>query len=247
MTLETLVTELKAAFGGALRTVLVYGPAAAGEAVRRADLHVLVVVDDLSLARLEDAGAQLVAWSEAGYPPPLVLTMAEWRSSGDVFPMEYAELLEQHRVLHGALPLEGIAVDPEELRLAVEREAMGTLLQLRRGVLATGTDAARRAELLGASFGRVLGLFRGALRAHGLRPGADPGEVVAEAAFRARLDAALFDRVLAHWRGDASIPGAEVEPVLEGYLEGIARLVAHLDQLSPAARAGAPRAAGAVR
>jgi hypothetical protein len=42
-------------------------------------------------------------------------------------------------------------VNPAELRLAVERDAMGKLLQLRRAVLATGADPARRAELLAAS------------------------------------------------------------------------------------------------
>lgn len=239
MTLDMLVKELRAAFGGALRTVVVYGPAATGEAVRRADLNVLVVVDDLPLARLEDAGAHMLAWSDAGYPPPLILTTAEWRSSGDVFPMEYAELLEQHQVLHGTLPRDGISVDPEELRLAVEREAMGTLLQLRRAVLATGTSVPRHAELLGASFGRVLGLLRGALRAEGVQPAGDPALVVREAASRAGLDGPLLAQVLEHWRGKTVIPDTQVETVLDGYLAGIAQLVAHLDQL-PAARAAGP-------
>src|SRR5258707_8543144 len=29
-------------------------------------------------------------------------TVDEWRHSADVFPMEYADILERHRVLHGA-------------------------------------------------------------------------------------------------------------------------------------------------
>ncbi|HEY0971912.1 MAG TPA: hypothetical protein VGE02_13160 [Gemmatimonadales bacterium] len=237
MKLEDLVRELRTAFGATLRTVVVYGPAASGEAVRRADLHVLVVVDELPLARLEDAGAQVVAWSDAGFPPPLILTNAEWRSSADVFPMEYAELLEHHRVLHGELPREGVQVDPEELRLAVEREAMGTLLQLRRAVLASGSDVKRRAELLGASFGSVLALLRGALRAQGVRPSMDPGEIVSEAAFRAGLEAAPLHRVLGHWRGTEQVTETEVDDVLDGYMSDIAVLVAHLDRLVPV-RAG---------
>jgi hypothetical protein len=241
MKLDDLVRELRAAFEGTLRTVVVYGPAAAGEAVRRADLHVLVVVDELPLARLEEAGGHVVAWSEAGFPPPLILTLAEWRSSADVFPMEYAELLEHHRVLHGELPRDGIEVDPGELRLAVEREAMGTLLQLRRAVLAAGADVRRRGELLGASFGRVLALLRGALRAQGVRPSSDPAAVLSEATFRAGLDAAPLERALGQWRGDAPVPEAEVDAVLDGYLADVAALVAHLDRLVPlrAGEAGA--------
>jgi hypothetical protein len=163
-----------------------------------------------------------------------VLTAAEWRSSADVFPVEYADILSRHRVLHGALPTEGLTVATADLRLAVEREAVGALLQVRRGVLAAGADPARRADMLAASVGPLVTLFRGALRVHGLQPPTDATDVCRELGFRAGVDPAPFLRVLAHRRGTAKLAGAAVHEVLAGYLAGLERLVAHLDQVQPA-------------
>ena len=234
MTLDTLVRELRDVFGATLRTVVLYGAAAGDEPVARSELHTLVVVDELPLARLEQGGAHMEAWVRAGHPPPLVLTLAEWRSSADVFPMEYTDILSRHRALHGALPAEGVAVDPDDLRLAVERDAVGALLQLRRGVLAAGSEPARRADLLAASFGALQTIFRGALRVHGLQPPSDAADVCRELSFRAGVDAAPFLRVLAHRRGGSPMSATEVHDVLAGYLAGVERLVAHLDQVRPA-------------
>lgn len=237
MTLDVLLKELRLVFGDALHTVLLYGSAATGQEIeRRSDYNVLLIVRALPLERLEDGGAHIEAWVRAGNPPPLVLTLEEWRSSADVFPMEYADILEQHRLLHGTLPTEGIRVDTGELRLAAEREAMGKLLQLRRGVLAAGGDAGRRAELLAASLSTFLAIFRGALRVHGVRPSTDPAEVCREMGRLGGLDAAPFLRVLEHKRGRARIPDDQVHDVLGGYLAGVERLVAHLDQVVPVAR-----------
>lgn len=237
MTLDDLVKELRAVFGTGLRAVVVYGPAATGtEAIARHELHTLVLVDALPLDHLEEGGAHIDAWVRAGHPPPLVLTGTEWQASADIFPEEYAEILEAHRVLHGALPTDGMQVKPAELRLAVERDAMGKLLQVRRAVLAAGADSGRRVELLAASFGAVLEAFRGTLRVHGARPPADAGETVRDVAARAGLDAAPFLRVQDHRRGERKILAGEAHDVLAGYLDGLERLVRHLDAVQPAAR-----------
>ena len=117
----------------ALRAVVLYGSAAGGErATPQSDENVLVVVDALGMAQLRAVAATARAWAEAGHAPPLTLTTAEWRSSADVFPMEYSDVLDYHRTLVGALPMEGLAVDPGDLRTQVEQQVLGKLLQLRQ-------------------------------------------------------------------------------------------------------------------
>jgi predicted nucleotidyltransferase len=92
MTLEQLVTQLRAAYGDELRAVVLYGSAAAGEHIpKRSDYNVLVIVESLGLDRLRAAAAVARAWGESGNPPPLTLTVNEWRGSADIFPMEYAD------------------------------------------------------------------------------------------------------------------------------------------------------------
>src|SRR6476469_4998356 len=118
MTLDELVSQLKKAFGDGLQAVVLYGSAAAGEHIpKRSDYNVLVIVRELGLPELEREAAIARAWAEAGNPPPLTLTASEWRGSSDIFPMEYADVLERHRVLYGSPPFNGVTVNPHDLRL----------------------------------------------------------------------------------------------------------------------------------
>jgi hypothetical protein len=232
MTLDDLVTQLRTAFGDALRAVVLYGSAAAGEHIaKRSDHNVLVIVDVLDLQGLERAAAIARAWSETGNPPPLTLTTAEWRGSSDVFPMEYADILHRHRVLYGTPPFEGVRVDPRDLRLQLEHEAMGKLLQLRRGVLAAGGDRKRQVVLLADSLSTFMVLFRALLRYEGEEPPTDYEQLTKRVAERSGIAAEPFARVVRHVRGSEKLTEQDVPSVLAGYLAGAGRLVEHIDRL----------------
>ena len=235
MTLDNLVTQLRAAYGTGLQSVVLYGSAAAGEHIpKRSDYNVLVIVTSLAPDTLRAASAVSRAWSDAGNPAPLTLTAAEWRGSADIFPMEYADILARHRVLHGASPFDGIRVDPRDLRLHLEQEAMGKLLRLRQGVLASGGDHARQIELLGASLTAIMIIFRALVRLHGTEPPTDNTALSEAAARLAGFDAAPFVRVVRHVRGEAKIGTQEAEAILAGYLRGVEQLVSHLDRYAAA-------------
>src|SRR5438309_1718572 len=145
MTLDELVSQLKLAYGASLRSVVLYGSAVAGEHIAtESDYNVLVVADRISLDDLTKASAVAVAWGRDGNPPPMTFTSAEWKSSSDIFPMEYADILERNRVLFGDPPFAGISVSRADLRLQVEHQATGKLLQLRQGIMAAGNDAKKQ-------------------------------------------------------------------------------------------------------
>ena len=239
MTLDELVSQLRSAYGEALRTVALYGSAAAGEHIpKRSDYNVLVIADRLGATELRAEAAVARAWGEAGNPPPLTLTMEEWRSSSDIFPMEYADILERHRVLHGALLTDGVAVQREYLRLHVEREAMGKLIQFRQGLLAAGNDGKRQVALLEASLSTMMVIFRGVMRLTGESPSTDYSELARGVGSRAQFDAAPFVREVRHVRGEEALPPREAEGVITGYLSGLERLVAFVDRLATARGGG---------
>ncbi len=236
MTLEDLTAQLQRAHGDELTAVVLYGSAARGEHVKAtSDLNVLVIVRSLTQATLRASAAATAAWGKAGNPPPLILTDAEWRSSHDVFAMEYADIHAVHRVLAGTLP-EGPAVDRAHLRHQLEFEAMGKLLQFRRGILACNGDAKLELELLTAMKGTSLVLCRTLLRAHGREVPTDSSAVVREAAALADLDAAPFLEVVAHAHGTVKIPVARADEVLEAYHAGLQQFVAHVDALAKPGR-----------
>ena len=231
MTLDELVSQLRAAYGTALNAVVLYGSAAAGEHfAKRSDYNVLVIVDALDAGKLTAASAASRAWAEAGNPAPLTLTTSEWRSSADIFPMEYADILERHKVLFGNPPFDGLRVDLKDLRLQLEQEAMGKLIKLRQGVLASGNEGKRQVELLAASFSSIMVVFRALLRLHHEVPAKDNIAIAEAVARKAGFDAAPFASVIRHMRGEAELKGDSVAPVLDGYLRGMEKLVAYLDQ-----------------
>ncbi|HEX4683440.1 MAG TPA: nucleotidyltransferase domain-containing protein [Gemmatimonadaceae bacterium] len=235
MTLDELVTQLRAAYGTGLRSVVLYGSAAGGEHIaKRSDYNVLVIVDALDPGRLAAASATSRAWAEARNPAPLTMTLSEWRGSSDIFPMEYADILERHKVLFGDAPFDGIRVERSDLRLQLEQEAMGKLLKLRQGVLAAGNDGQRQLELLAASASAIMIIFRSVVRLHGGVAPTDNVALVGDVAGRAGFDAEPFARVVRHVRGEATLKPADVAPVLAGYLRGMEQLVAYLDRYGAA-------------
>jgi predicted nucleotidyltransferase len=232
MTLDELVTQVRAAYGARLSSVVLYGSAAGGDHIpSRSDYNVLVLLDSLDNSQsFVAASAVARAWREAGNPPPMTMTLEEWRRSSDIFPMEYADILERNRVLHGAPPFEGISVDRADLRLQLEQQVMGKLLQLRQGALLAGSEGKRQSELVAASLSTMMVLFRAVLRLHGETASGDNAKTAARVGELAGFDPAPFLRAVRHVHGAEKLSSDQAGQVLSGYLGAIERLSRYLDQ-----------------
>lgn len=232
-----LVGAVQSLYGDGLRVILRFGSAVAGEVLPgQTDTNLLIIVDEVSLSALLTKAEPVQKWVAAGNPAPLLLTLAEWRSSADIFAMEYADILHRHEVLLGTLPLEGVSVSTHDLRLHVEREAMGKLLQLRRAVMAVGADQKLQLRMLLNGLSTLMVIFRAVVRVTGARPPQDYVALSQAVATLAGFDAVPFERLVQHARHAVQIPLPDVTPVLTGVLDAMGRLVAFLD----GARGSAP-------
>jgi predicted nucleotidyltransferase len=231
MKLDELVRQLQLAYADALRSVVLFGSAVAGEhRPNKSDYNVLVIVDGLPLDRLRAVAAVSKAWAEDGNPPPMTFTAREWRSSADIFPMEYADILERHRVLYGTLPVDGLRVNPADLRLQVEHQTMGKLLQLRQAIMGAGGDTALQLEVLEKSLSTLMEIFRGIVRMHGQVPSQDYEALTVSVAERAGFSPEPFVRVIRHARGTEKLARENASKILGEYLAAMERLVAYLDE-----------------
>lgn len=231
MKLDELVRQLQLAYADALRSVVLFGSAVAGEhRPNKSDYNVLVVVDALPLERLRAVAAVSKAWAEDGNPPPMTFTTREWKGSADIFPMEYADILERHRVLYGTLPVDGVSVKPGDLRLQVEHQTMGKLLQLRQAIMGAGGDTALQLEVLEKSLSTLMVIFRGIVRLHGQVPSQDYEALTLSVAERAGFAPEPFLRVIRHARGTEKLPRDNASVILEEYLAAMERLVRYLDE-----------------
>jgi hypothetical protein len=231
MKLDELVRQLQLAYADALRSVVLFGSAVAGEhRPNKSDYNVLVIVDGLPLDRLRAVSAVSKAWAEDGNPPPMTFTTREWKSSADIFPMEYADILERHRVLYGTLPVDGVSVKPADLRLQVEHQTMGKLLQLRQAIMGAGGDSALQLDVLEKSLSTLMVIFRGVVRLHGQVPSQDYEALTQSVAERAGFSPDAFVKVIRHTRGTEKLSRDNASSILEQYLAAMERLVAYLDE-----------------
>jgi len=163
-----LRTDLQEVFAGRLESLVLYGahasaPASGGagaDAARPSPgpsnsgrLHTLAFVSSLAYADLAACASRVDAWIRAGLAMPLLLASDEFAASLDAFPLEYGAIIAHHHVLFGADPFTGIAVDPADVRRALEVQAKSHLIHLREGFLETGGQGREVARLIQSSIG----------------------------------------------------------------------------------------------
>ena len=234
MTLEELVRQLSLVHGVGLRCVALYGSTARGEQISRTpNFNVLVLVDTIDMEYLKREASVARAWREAGHPPPLTLTMTEWRTSSDIFPMEYADILAHNRVLHGALPPERPTVRREDLRLQLEHETLSKLFRLRHAVLSSGGEPRALLEMVEGSAPSIMALLRATLRLAGEEAPAESAAALERVQVVTGINTATFRRVLGHARGDAKVKEADATSLIANYLSSVAELVAWVDAQGP--------------
>jgi len=178
-TVEELAAALQGALGSRLVSILLFGSAARESGASAMDTLVIVdTVDEALFALLEPLVAP---WSKR-HPAPLILSEAEWRSSSDVFAIEYQDMREAHRVLAGRDPWTGVTVQRADVRRQLEQELMGKLVRLRQAYAALRGDPKRLAEVVVRSWGGFLTMLRTVLRLAGRTPPTDAGALVRDAA-----------------------------------------------------------------
>lgn len=167
MTPELLAAQLSQQIPDQLRGVVLYGSAAAGDFVPGvSNYNLLILLEPLTTRELDLVEPTIAAWNRAGYAPPLLFTPGELAAAVDAFPIELLDIQQSRRVLWGEDPLATVRIEPEHLRLQVERELTGKLLSLRSQYLLTGRKPAEVSELMLRSLSTILVLFRAVLRLH---------------------------------------------------------------------------------
>lgn len=230
MSPEQLTDQLRGIYADNLEAVVLYGSAASGDYSRKySDFNVLVVLARIGTDELRKARKVVHRWVKQGNPPPLIFTADRLRKSADVFPMEIADIKEFNRVLHGRNPVEDVEVAPENLRLELERELKGKLIQLRQRFLdVAGNEKAER-ELLARSSATFLTLFRHALRLAGADPLPPKAEAAGALAGRIGYASVVFDRIRGLRETGKLPPGVKADALIEEYLPFVERVVDLVD------------------
>jgi predicted nucleotidyltransferase len=226
-----LVDRLKQAEGERLRSVILYGSAAAGEHNEHfSDLNVLCVLTRITPSELADAEPIFKWWRAQGNPSPLLLSEEELRTSTDCFPIEFEDMKERRRVLHGPDLIQDLAIDRTFYRAQVEMELRSKLLRLRQKAAEILFEKAALLRLMIDSVPNFLVLARHALLVSGMPSGWRKREIVRHLPDMG-ADGTPFDTLLDLRDQSKLARDVDTEALFASYLKQIEALVGHVDRL----------------
>jgi predicted nucleotidyltransferase len=230
--LTQLVDRLKKAYGDRLKSVILYGSAAAGDHHGKySDLNVLCVLAEVTPQELGESTAIVRWWREQGNPSPLMLSEEEVRESTDCFPIEFHDIRERHRVLYGTDVAEGLVIDTCFYRAQVEHDLRAKLLRLRQKAAGVLADTNLLRTLLAESVSTFCVLFRHALLLHGAEAHFGKRETIEQARERFGIDPAPFLKLLDLREEKIKARELDPAPLFAEYMKQIQKVIEAVDRL----------------
>ncbi len=217
--------DVKAVFGEQLEGLLIYGSAVRGEFLPgRSNLNMLFVLSSYDAVTLKLYAPIHKRWSKEQVVVPLFLTDQELQSSSALFPLEFLEIQDYHRVLGGRDPFVGFHVDGGRLKDEVMQGLAGHLLRLRQRFAEGGGTNDAVTILLPLSITSLLPLLRGVQRLSGKPVVSQSDALIKDVADHFRIDLQGLTDALLLKRGQITPGPGEVPRLFDRYLHAASAL-----------------------
>jgi hypothetical protein len=227
-----ITDDYKALYGADLIGIILYG-SAVGQDYRpgKSDINFMMVLSEEGIEQLEKAFKTVAKWRRRNVAIPLFLTEGYIQSSLDVFPIEYLNFQQNHRLVFGNDVLKGLAFKTEDVRLQCEREIKGKLLLLREAFLETLGKGRHLKELIGRSLGALSAIFEALLFLKEEAPLTGKRAIITRTCELFDLDGPLFMELL-DIKEEKLKPGHdELRVMFRDYLAQIRKLAKQVDAL----------------
>ena len=230
--LKGLVDDLRAAHGENLASIVLYGSVAAGDHLElRSDYNLLIVLNRIELADLRLAHTTMRDWLSLGQPMPVYFTVEELKRAADVFPIEFQQMEQARKILHGRDPFDFIHISRANLRHQTEYELRTKLIQLRRLCIPASDSAERLSALMSDSLASFAALFRAVLILYGQEPPVAKADSVRATVRLLGLEASPFERILElRKKAGSKLTETEANSVFSAYMREIERVIEAVDQ-----------------
>lgn len=230
--LNQLLERLRKAHADRLVSVILYGSAAAGNHHSGySDINVLCVLTEITSRELADSEPIFRWWREQGNPAPLLLSEHELRTCIDCFPIEFHDIKERRRVLHGQDLVAGVEINDSFYRAQVEHELRAKLLRLRQKAAGVLSDKQLLLRLMADSVSTFCVLFRHALLLAGHTAGFPKREIVAQAQAAFGIDPAPLSTLLDLREQKVKTREVDAMQLFEQYMRQIHVMVDAVDRL----------------
>ncbi|OGS23028.1 MAG: hypothetical protein A2252_12740 [Elusimicrobia bacterium RIFOXYA2_FULL_39_19] len=231
MEIEKLTQELQKTLGDNLKSIILYGSQASGEATKNnSDYNLLLIIDTTSFSVLKALSKPLEKWLKANNKPPLIFSSESFKNSADVFPIEFLDMKSTHKILYGVSPFDALNISTENLRHECEFELKGKLLKLKQGYLLTRGNSAELKKLLIGSVSTFLVLFKSLLRLTGTPIPIKKLDALKLVAEKTGLNPEPFETVYAMKEGRSG--PKDLEALFEKYLNEVEKAADFADRFN---------------
>ena len=230
--LNDLVGRLRKTYADRLLSVVLYGSAAAGDhSGPFSDINVLCVLREVTPRELAEAEPILRWWRGLDNPSPLLMSAEELRTSTDCFPIEFHDIKERRRVLHGEDVVAELEIDDSFYRAQVEYQLRSRVLRLRQKGAGVMHDRDLLLRLMARSVSTFCVLTRHALRLAGAEAKYEKREIVAQARELFGIDPAPFLSLLDLREQKVKPKALDPNSLYAAYLKEISLVVEAVDRI----------------
>ena len=231
--LNRLVDDLRAAHGDNLASIVLYGSVAAGDHLeQRSNYNLLIALHRIALEDLRSSETAMRVWHGLGQPMPVYFTVEELQRAADVFPIEFLQMEQARKILHGSDPFELVDISSANLRHQTEYELRTKLIQLRRLYIPASISVEKLSALMSDSLASFAALFRAVLILHGQEPPVNKADTVRATARLLGLEGAPFEQIFELRAGRKStLTETEANAAFSAYMAQIERVIEAVDRL----------------
>lgn len=225
-TIRAYTKEIGNVFGTQLVGALLYGSAVRGDFLPgRSNLNFLLLLSSHDRNKLAAYAKAHKKWAREQVVVPLLLTEVELNASVALFPLEYLEIQEQHRLLAGRDPFIGLHVDIGGLEVQIRQNLRANLLRLRQRFVEGGGMQDAITILLPLSLTALLPCVRGLQRLAQRKISGSAEELLLELQEATELDCSGFLDVLHLKRGLITPGPVEVPRLFDRYAAALEALI----------------------
>jgi len=225
--------DLNLLFGKSVVSIVLFGSAVTDDYRSGvSDLNFLVVLKPKAMKDMHRVSKHLLRWQRNKISLPLFVTESYIHGSLDSYPVEFLNMKSKYTVIKGKDVLANLKVNKKDIRLQVERELKGKLLQLRqRRILTRGRKRALK-MLITHSIVTFTSIFKGLLFLRGKQIPAAKKDVILEACREfTEIDESLFSELLKVYQGTIKLSKDQLEDRVSKYIKQIEALGESVDQM----------------
>jgi hypothetical protein len=230
--INDFVRRLREAAGANLKSVILYGSAAAGQYIpEHSDINLLCALGETSFAAIANLAPVVEWWARQKHHAPLLMSPGELQHGADVFSIEFLDMKQSYRVLWGDDLLKNLEIPMKFHRAQVEYELREKTILLRQHLLAVAGKESEKWNLLLRSVPAFGTLAKHALIAAGEHSASSKREAVERLAAKAGFDASAILQIIDLRHGKLERKSLNVDDVFTRYLRAVENITAAVDEM----------------